>query len=72
MTHIIITQPTHEDRKAVLSCILRLASVCWKIGNFNTAVEILAGLKYVCYKRVNFNIDNEILIPHHAMSQMWI
>lgn len=45
VTHIIITQPTHEDRKAVLSCILRLASTCWNIGNFNAAVEILVGLK---------------------------
>ncbi|KAG8224033.1 hypothetical protein J437_LFUL001110 [Ladona fulva] len=45
VTHLIITQPTHEDRKAVLSCILRLAISCWNIGNFNGAMEILAGLK---------------------------
>lgn len=45
VTHIIITQPTHEDRKAVLSCILRLALTCYNMGNFNTAVQILAGLK---------------------------
>ncbi|XP_071449033.1 1-phosphatidylinositol 4,5-bisphosphate phosphodiesterase epsilon-1-like [Hetaerina americana] len=45
VTHLIITQPTHEDRKAVLSCILRLAISSWNIGNFNGAMEILAGLK---------------------------
>ncbi len=47
VTHIIITQPTHEDRKAVLSCILRLAQCCWNLGNFNTTVEILVGLRSV-------------------------
>ncbi|GAB6024048.1 hypothetical protein CHUAL_008768 [Chamberlinius hualienensis] len=45
VTHIIISQPTHEDRKAVLSCILRVAMSCWNIGNFNAATELLAGLK---------------------------
>lgn len=45
ITHIIVTQPTHEDRKAALSCILRLLETCWNTGNFNGAVEILAGLK---------------------------
>ncbi|XP_035226303.1 1-phosphatidylinositol 4,5-bisphosphate phosphodiesterase epsilon-1-like isoform X2 [Stegodyphus dumicola] len=45
ITHIIISQPTHEDRKAVLSCILRIATTCWNLANFNTAMEILAGLK---------------------------
>lgn len=45
VTHIIVSQPTHEDRKAVLSCIFRVAVCCWNFGNFNTAVEILSGLK---------------------------
>ncbi|CAM1326028.1 PLCE1 (predicted) [Pycnogonum litorale] len=45
VTHIIISQPTHDDRKAVLSCILRTALTCWNIGNFNTSMEIVAGLK---------------------------
>lgn len=46
VTHLIISQPTHEDRKSVLSCILRVALSCWNIGNFNGAMEIVAGLKY--------------------------
>lgn len=45
ITHTIINQPTHDDRKAILSCILRLLQACWNIGNFNAAVEVLAGLK---------------------------
>ncbi|KAG8182202.1 hypothetical protein JTE90_004139 [Oedothorax gibbosus] len=45
VTHLIVSQPTHEDRKAVLSCILRVATTCWNLNNFNTAMEILAGLK---------------------------
>ncbi|CAA9993647.1 unnamed protein product [Nesidiocoris tenuis] len=45
VTHLIISQPTHEDRKAVLSCILRVALSSWNIGNFNGAMEIVAGLK---------------------------
>ncbi|XP_022236664.1 1-phosphatidylinositol 4,5-bisphosphate phosphodiesterase epsilon-1-like, partial [Limulus polyphemus] len=45
VTHVIVSQPTHEDRKAVLSCIFRVAVCCWNFGNFNTAVEILSGLK---------------------------
>ncbi|KAF4517551.1 hypothetical protein B566_EDAN005115, partial [Ephemera danica] len=44
VTHLIITQPTHEDRKAVLSCILRVALSCWNMANFNGAMEIVAGL----------------------------
>ncbi|KAG1665244.1 1-phosphatidylinositol 4,5-bisphosphate phosphodiesterase epsilon-1 [Nymphon striatum] len=45
VTHIIISQPNYDDRKAVLSCILRIALTCWNMGNFNTSMEIVAGLK---------------------------
>ncbi|XP_050529538.1 uncharacterized protein LOC126899057 isoform X2 [Daktulosphaira vitifoliae] len=45
VTHLIITRPTHEDRKAILSCVLRVAKECWNIGNFNGAMEVVAGLK---------------------------
>lgn len=45
MTNLIISQPTHEERKAFLSCILRVGLSCWNIGNFNGAMEIVAGLK---------------------------
>jgi len=47
VTHIIINQSSHDDRKAILSCILRLLQSCWNIGNFNAVAEIVNGLKYV-------------------------
>ena len=55
VTQLLITQPTHEDRKAILSCIVRLAFYCWCIGNFNTTMEIVAGLKSVpTYRKLYF------------------
>uniref|UniRef100_A0A915PXN4 Phosphoinositide phospholipase C n=1 Tax=Setaria digitata TaxID=48799 RepID=A0A915PXN4_9BILA len=45
ITHLIISLPKHEDRKATLTSIFRMIDVCWNIGNFNAAVEILMGLK---------------------------
>ncbi len=45
ITHMIVSQPTHDDRKLVLNYILRMIVTCWNIGNFNGAVEILMGLK---------------------------
>ncbi|XP_064631376.1 uncharacterized protein LOC135489776 isoform X2 [Lineus longissimus] len=45
VTHMLITQPTAEDRKATLSCIVRLANACWNMGNFNAALEIVSGLQ---------------------------
>ena len=47
ITHVIVSQPTHEERKAVLSCIVRAALACWNLGNFNSAMEIITGLKWV-------------------------
>lgn len=35
----------NKFRKAFLSCIMRVVQTCWNMGNFNSAVEILAGLK---------------------------
>ncbi|XP_052745963.1 1-phosphatidylinositol 4,5-bisphosphate phosphodiesterase epsilon-1-like [Bicyclus anynana] len=34
-----------EERRAALACVLRVALTCWNIGNFNGAMEIVAGLK---------------------------
>ncbi|CAK1597946.1 unnamed protein product [Parnassius mnemosyne] len=44
VTELVLTS-TPEDRKATLACILRIALTCWNIGNFNGAMEIVAGLK---------------------------
>ncbi|CAI2356478.1 unnamed protein product [Caenorhabditis sp. 36 PRJEB53466] len=45
ITHVIVSQPTHDDRKIALTAILRIVETCWNIGNFNAAVEVLMGLK---------------------------
>jgi len=45
VTHLIVNQNSHDDRKAILSCILRLLQTCWNIGNFNAVAEIINGLK---------------------------
>uniref|UniRef100_A0A7E4VIV1 Phosphoinositide phospholipase C n=1 Tax=Panagrellus redivivus TaxID=6233 RepID=A0A7E4VIV1_PANRE len=45
ITHVIISQPTHEERKNCLSSIIRIIDTCWHIGNFNGAIEILMGLR---------------------------
>lgn len=45
VTHLIIIQPTHDDRKAVLSCLIRVAQCAFNMGSFNTVQQILAGLK---------------------------
>uniref|UniRef100_A0A914Z6G8 Phosphoinositide phospholipase C n=1 Tax=Panagrolaimus superbus TaxID=310955 RepID=A0A914Z6G8_9BILA len=45
ITHVIISQPTHEERKNCLSSIIRIIDTCWNIGNFNGAIELLMGLR---------------------------
>ncbi|KAK6033702.1 Phosphatidylinositol-specific phospholipase C, X domain protein, partial [Ostertagia ostertagi] len=45
ITHIIVSQPTHDDRKVALTAVLRIIETCWNIANFNAAVEIMMGLK---------------------------
>ncbi|XP_074103841.1 1-phosphatidylinositol 4,5-bisphosphate phosphodiesterase epsilon-1 isoform X1 [Cotesia typhae] len=45
VTHTITSGSTVEERQAFLSCFLRVAQTCWNTGNFNSAMEIIAGLK---------------------------
>ncbi|KAF2345252.1 Ras guanine-nucleotide exchange factors catalytic domain [Trinorchestia longiramus] len=61
ITHVIVSQPTHEERKAVLSCIVRVAHECWNLGNFNSAMEILMGLKSDKLKPFWLSLENEHL-----------
>ncbi|XP_063888080.1 1-phosphatidylinositol 4,5-bisphosphate phosphodiesterase epsilon-1-like isoform X4 [Scylla paramamosain] len=61
ITHVIVSQPTHEDRKAVLSCILRVALSCWNMANFNGAMEIITGLKSEKLKPFWLSLENEQL-----------
>ncbi|CAK5086551.1 unnamed protein product [Meloidogyne enterolobii] len=74
ITHVIISQPTHEERKSCLAAIVRVVDTCWNIGNFNAAVEILLGLKsprlrpfWLSLKqeeRQRFEEYVEVLLPH--------
>ncbi|CAG5116825.1 unnamed protein product, partial [Candidula unifasciata] len=70
VTQLIVTQATHDDRKAVLSCILRLAVYCCVLGNFNSAVEILCGLRSEKLKPFWLSIEDEDLSTLHSLSDM--
>ncbi|CAF4728782.1 unnamed protein product, partial [Rotaria sp. Silwood1] len=42
---LIVSQTNFQERKSLVASILRCAITCWYIGNFNSAMQILAGLK---------------------------
>ena len=42
---LIVSQTSFQERKAIVASILRCAITCWYMGNFNSAMQILAGLK---------------------------
>ncbi|XP_063909671.1 1-phosphatidylinositol 4,5-bisphosphate phosphodiesterase epsilon-1-like isoform X2 [Zophobas morio] len=63
VTQLIISQPTHDARRAVLSCVLRVALSCWNIGNFNGAMEIIAGLKSNKLKPFWLSITEKETLP---------
>ncbi|XP_056642796.1 1-phosphatidylinositol 4,5-bisphosphate phosphodiesterase epsilon-1-like isoform X2 [Diorhabda sublineata] len=63
VTQLIITQPTHDARRAVLSCVLRVALSSWNIGNFNGAMEIIAGLKSNKLKPFWLSITEKETLP---------
>ena len=45
IVQLIISQPGHNSRRAMLTCVLRFAHASWNIGNFNAVMEILLGLR---------------------------
>ncbi|KAJ0170027.1 hypothetical protein K1T71_014633 [Dendrolimus kikuchii] len=61
VTDLILNHNTVEERKATLACVLRVALTCWNIGNFNGAMEIVAGLKSNKLKSFWFSISDEPL-----------
>ncbi|XP_075989558.1 1-phosphatidylinositol 4,5-bisphosphate phosphodiesterase epsilon-1-like [Anticarsia gemmatalis] len=61
VTDLVLSQTTTEDRKTALACMLRVALTCWNIGNFNGAMEIVAGLKSNKLKSFWFSISDESL-----------
>ncbi|CAG9772903.1 unnamed protein product [Ceutorhynchus assimilis] len=63
ITQLIISQPTHDARRAVVSCVLRVALSSWNIGNFNGAMEIIAGLKSNKLKPFWLSITEKDTLP---------
>ncbi|XP_069363743.1 1-phosphatidylinositol 4,5-bisphosphate phosphodiesterase epsilon-1-like isoform X2 [Maniola hyperantus] len=61
VTELMLSQSTSEERKVTLACILRVALTCWNIGNFNGAMEIVAGLKSHKLKSFWLSISEEPL-----------
>ncbi|CAK1554499.1 unnamed protein product [Leptosia nina] len=59
VTDLVLNQGSVEERKEALACILRVALTCWNIGNFNGAMEIVAGLKSHKLKPFWLSISDE-------------
>ncbi|CAM4740330.1 unnamed protein product [Rotaria magnacalcarata] len=57
---LIVSQTSFQERKAMVSSIVRCAITCWYIGNFNTAMQILAGLKIEAFRPLWLTITDEI------------
>jgi phosphatidylinositol phospholipase C, epsilon len=39
ITHVIISQPTHDERKNCLASIIRIIDTCWNIGKLKNGVR---------------------------------
>nr|XP_021203763.2 1-phosphatidylinositol 4,5-bisphosphate phosphodiesterase epsilon-1 isoform X1 [Bombyx mori] len=61
VTELVLASGSQEDRKAALACVLRVALTCWNIGNFNSAMEIVAGLKSTKLKAFWLSVSDEPL-----------
>ncbi|KAI6230307.1 hypothetical protein M3Y99_01077200 [Aphelenchoides fujianensis] len=59
ITHVVISQPTHDERKHCLSAIIRVIETLWNVGNFNAAVEIMMGLKSSKLRPFWLSLKNE-------------
>ncbi|CAB0031787.1 unnamed protein product, partial [Trichogramma brassicae] len=60
--NVVYHGTTTEERQALLSCLLRVAQTCWNIGNFNSAMEIIAGLKFCKFKIYEFLIAKYAIV----------
>nr|XP_006812527.1 PREDICTED: uncharacterized protein LOC102809018 [Saccoglossus kowalevskii] len=45
VTNTVLCAPSTEDKKTVISKLIRIANACWNIGNFNAVMEIISGLR---------------------------
>lgn len=67
VTHLIVSPPSHDERKAVLACLIRTAVVCWNLGNFHAATEIVVGLRY-CFVTSSLTVRIESI--HIALDSL--
>ena len=44
VVQVLLMASSADERRATMSCILRMLHSCWNCGNFNSVVEICAGL----------------------------
>ncbi|XP_066603951.1 1-phosphatidylinositol 4,5-bisphosphate phosphodiesterase epsilon-1-like isoform X2 [Prorops nasuta] len=70
VTHAITSGATIEERQAVLSCLLRVAQTCWNTGNFNSVMEIVAGLKSNKLKPFWQSVSEPIPVLEHLSSAL--
>ncbi|XP_036903291.1 1-phosphatidylinositol 4,5-bisphosphate phosphodiesterase epsilon-1 isoform X1 [Sturnira hondurensis] len=45
VTWLILTAGSMEEKREVFSCLVHVAKCCWNVGNYNTVMEFLAGLR---------------------------
>ncbi|XP_070541587.1 1-phosphatidylinositol 4,5-bisphosphate phosphodiesterase epsilon-1-like isoform X2 [Ptychodera flava] len=45
VTNTVLCAESNEDKKNVISRLIRVACSCWNIGNFNAVMEIISGLR---------------------------
>ncbi|XP_038816637.1 1-phosphatidylinositol 4,5-bisphosphate phosphodiesterase epsilon-1-like [Salvelinus namaycush] len=45
VTWMILTAGSMEEKREVFSCLVHVARCCWNMGNYNTVMEFLAGLR---------------------------
>lgn len=47
VTWLILTAGSMEEKREVFSYLVHVAKCCWNMGNYNTVMEFLAGLRYL-------------------------
>ncbi|XP_045067497.1 1-phosphatidylinositol 4,5-bisphosphate phosphodiesterase epsilon-1-like [Coregonus clupeaformis] len=45
VTWMILTAGSIEEKREMFSCLVHVARCCWNMGNYNTVMEFLAGLR---------------------------
>ncbi len=67
---MIVSQTSFQERKAIVASILRCAITCWYMGNFNSAMQILAGLKLALF--LNFLRIEYLFFRIEAFRPLWL